>query len=153
MAQAMSDNWIQFIPHDPTYQPSRSAAESARELLSSFVPDADEVVFKFTDTVEFIHPGGNWSGVKCPNCGADAEPWWKDAMDTAYKTRFANLKVTAACCGASVSLNELNYVWPAGFAKFVIEAMNPNVEDLTDAQVQQLSKCLACDLRRIWVHI
>ncbi len=153
MAQAMSDNWIQFIPHDPTYQPSRSAAESARALLSSFVPDADEVVFEFTDTVKFIHPGGNWSGVKCPKCGADAETWWKDAMNTAYETGFSNLKVTAPCCGAPVSLNELNYVSPAGFAKFLIKAMNPNVKDSMEPQVQQLSKCVGCDLRRIWVHI
>lgn len=149
----MSDNWIQFIPANPNYLPSIPAAEIAKALLASFVPDADEVVFKFTDNVEFIHPGGNWSGVKCPACGADAEPWWKGTMNAAYKTRFSNLEVTAACCGASVSLNELDYLWPAGFAKFVLEAMNPNVKDLTPDQTGQLSKCLGCDLRRIWVHI
>jgi hypothetical protein len=149
----VSDNWIQFIPADPGYRPKIPAAETAKILLASFVPDADEVSFKFTDNVEFIHPGGNWSGVKCPACGADAEPWWKDAMNTAYKTRFSNLQVAAACCGASVSLNELDYLWPAGFAKFVLETMNPNVRDLSDDQTQQLSKCLGCDLRRIWVHI
>jgi hypothetical protein len=149
----MSDTWIQFIPTDPNYRPSILDAEVAKGLLASFVPDADEVGFKFTGNVEFIHPGGNLSGVKCPACGANAEPWWQDAMDAAYKTGFSNLGVTAACCGACVSLNELNYLWPAGFTKFVLEAMNPNVRDLTPYQTGQLSKSLRCNLRRIWVHI
>ena len=116
-------------------------------------PRADEVVFEFTDTVEFVHPGGNWSGVKCSACGADAEPWWNDAMHAAYRTKFSELEVTVPCCGARVSLNDLEYAWPAGFARFVLEAMNPAIKDLTEGQLKQLSDCLGCDIRRIWVHI
>ena len=149
----MSDNWLKFIPTAPNYRPPLPAAETAKALLASFVPDADEVVFTFSDTVEFVHNGGNWEGVKCPACGADAEPWWTDAMNTANKTRFSKLEVTAACCGASVSLNELDYPWPVGFAKFVLEAMNPNCNDLTAEQIRQISDCLGCEVRRIWVHI
>jgi hypothetical protein len=33
----MSDNWLQFVPRDPTYRPSREAAEATRLLLSSFL--------------------------------------------------------------------------------------------------------------------
>jgi|SRR5665213_2996280 len=149
----MSNNWLQFIPSDPNFQPLLQAAEKAKVLLAAFVPGADEVTITFTDTVEFVHPGGNWSGVRCPACGADAEPWWKDAMALSYTTKFSDLKVAAPCCGACVSLNDLNYAWPAGFAKFVIEAMNPDVKDLGPDQVRQLSECLGCAVRRIWVHI
>jgi hypothetical protein len=145
----MSDNWIKLIPRDPNYQPTVKAAKSARDLLASFVPDADEVDFSFMDEVEFVDPLGNWSGVRCYACGADAEPWWREA----YGKGFPELTMKAGCCGASVSLNELEYVYPAGFAKFVLEAMNPNVKDLKVTQMKKLSQCLGCDLRRIWVHL
>ena len=149
----MSDNWLQFIPVDPTYQPAEEAAECARALLAKFTPVADEINAEFKVTTEFFHPGSNWSGVRCPLCGADAQEWWEAAMDAASKRDFADLKATAHCCGASVSLNDLNYTTPAGFASFVLEAMNPNVRDLQPDQQAQLQTILGCELRRIWVHL
>jgi hypothetical protein len=71
----MSDSWLQFIPVDAEYQPSPEAAEHARVLLGTFTPEADTVSFEFKPSVEFFHPGTNWSGVECPACGADAELW------------------------------------------------------------------------------
>jgi hypothetical protein len=38
----MSDNWIQFVPSDPEYQPSPQAAERARVLFAAFTPHAEE---------------------------------------------------------------------------------------------------------------
>jgi hypothetical protein len=149
----MSDTWLKFIPTNPNFQPSLDAAEKAKAVLASLAPKAHEITVAFTDSVEFINPMGNWSGVRCPSCGADAEPWWNNAMNDSYKTHFSNLEVTAPCCGVRVSLNDLNYVWAAGFAKFVIEAMNPNCGDLTTEQIRQISDCLGCKVRRIWVHI
>jgi len=149
----MSDNWLQFIPVDPTYQPAEAAAECARALLAKFTPQADEVNAEFKETTEFFHPGSNWSGVSCPLCGADAQEWWEGAMDAASEHDFADLKAMAHCCGASVSLNDLNYTWPAGFASFVLEAMNPNVRDLQPGQQAQLQTILGCELRKIWVHL
>jgi len=149
----MSDNWLQFVPIDPIFQPSLEAAERARALLASFTPEAEEVLASFKDQVEFFHPGSNWSGVECPACGADAEPWWEDAMSAASDSGFADLAVITGCCGAELSLNELRYVWPAAFASFVLEAMNPGVQDLSPAQEQQLTATLGCKLTKIWVHI
>jgi hypothetical protein len=149
----MSDNWLRFVPADPQYLPSPEAANNARNLLAAFTQHADAVTAKFKESVEFFDPGGNWSGVCCHICGADAEPWWQAVMDTAWDTHFSNLTVIASCCGASVSLNELRYVWPAGFARFVLEAMNPNISDLTAAEQGMLQETLGCPLRRIWVHI
>ncbi|HTW95313.1 MAG TPA: hypothetical protein VMD30_10990 [Tepidisphaeraceae bacterium] len=148
----MSDTWLRIIPSDPNFQPSREAADQARILLGKFLPHSAEVTVNFNDDVTFIDAGGNWEGVKCAACGRDADSWWEDAMNRSYGTRFANLIVTAPCCGEKVSLNDLNYVWPVGFAKFVAQAMNPE-QDLTPTQLQQLSDCLGCELRRIWQHI
>lgn len=149
----MSDNWLQYIPLDPEFQPSPNAAEAARRLLASFAPEADEVTVEFKASTEFFHPAGNWSGVKCPACASDLEDWWHNAMAIASKTAFKNLSVTSPCCGAVTSLNDLNYVWPAGFGRFVLEATNPQIENLTNAQEDQLAERLGGRLRRIWVHI
>src|ERR1700741_243305 len=96
----MSDNWLQLIPSDPEFQPSPQAASQACSLLSTFVPEADDVSVSFKSTTEFFHPGANWSGVQCSSCGADAETWWHEAMAAAYQTNFKELIVTAPCCGA-----------------------------------------------------
>jgi len=149
----MSDNWLQFIPSKPEFQPSSDAAEAARSLLAEFVPEADGVKVEFKPSTEFFHPGGNWSGVKCPSCGADLEEWWGEAMSAASTTAFVDLSVTTPCCGIATSLNDLNYVWPAAFGRFVLEAMNPNIEDLTPIQEQQLAKRIGSSLRKVWVHI
>ena len=149
----MSDNWLQLVPVDPQFLPSPGAAEGARRLLLSFAPESESVTAKFEDHVEFFHPMGNWSGVECPSCGADAEPWWEDAMRSGAQTHFEDLMVTAPCCGSRVSLNELRYIWPAAFGRFVLEAMNPNVRDITPDQELALSRALGSLVRKVWVHL
>src|ERR1700722_18500832 len=130
----MSDNWLRYIPSEPNFQPTLSAAEKAQLLLASFALRADQVRFEFTADVRFIDPGSNWTTGKCSACGPDAQSWWKNAMSALYKAKFSNLEVIAPCCGARVSLNDLDYVWPAGFARFVIEAKNPGLKNLTEEQ-------------------
>jgi hypothetical protein len=74
-------------------------------------------------------------------------------MDIASQSQFNNLMVTAQCCGARVSLNELNYIWPAAFGRFALEAMNPNLRDLTPAQESALSEAVGHRIRKVWVHL
>ncbi len=149
----MSDSWLQFIPADPWQRPSPEAAARARALLASFAPAADAVDVAFKNEVEFFAPGENWSGVACPACGADLEDWWNEAMNTAYGNAFEDLAVATPCCGAATSLNDLNYVWPAGFGRFVLEAMNPDIGDTTPEQDRRLAECLGLPLRKIHVRI
>jgi hypothetical protein len=149
----MSDNWLQFIPADPQYQPTTEMAERARALLATFAPDADAVSTEFKSSTEFFHPGGNWSGVKCSICGTDAEGWWGPAIKAASMKQFVDLATIAPCCAVSVSLNDLRYVWPAGFGRFVLKAMNPNIRDLQSDEEAQLQTVLGCNLRKIWLHL
>jgi len=149
----MSDNWLRYVPTDPEFRPSDSAAKAAEALLLSFVPQAERVRSEFTENVGFIDPGANWSGVFCPLCGTDAESWWGDAMSTAAETKFTSLAVHAPCCHATASLNEMRYVWPAAFGRYVLEAMNPNVKGLSVQQSELLSAALGCSVREIPVHI
>jgi hypothetical protein len=149
----MSDNWLQFVPRDPRFRPSAESAERAVELLGSFLPFAEDITAEFKEDIEFFHPGGNWQGVRCPACGADAEEWWSEAVDQAASSHFDNLTVVAPCCGAATSLDELDYVWPAAFGQFVLEAMNPNVRDTTPEQDAELAKVLGTPFRKVWLHI
>ncbi|WP_246728779.1 hypothetical protein [Rhizobium leguminosarum] len=79
----MSDTILRYVPADPNWQPSPEAANKAISLLETVVHGADEVKSNFEDEVRFYDPRENWSGVECSACGADAEEWWGDAMETA----------------------------------------------------------------------
>jgi hypothetical protein len=149
----MSDNWLQYVPKDPTFRPTSAAAKSAQFLLSSFLPEAESVDSKFEEKVSFFHPGANWSGVQCPSCGANAEPWWDEAMEQASEAEFNNLQCVAQCCGASVSLNGLRYLWPAAFGSYVLEAMNPDSKGLSPRELNQLQEVLGCELVEIPLHL
>ncbi|TAK90387.1 MAG: hypothetical protein EPO06_08910 [Burkholderiaceae bacterium] len=149
----MSDNWLQYVPKVPTFRPTQEASAKAQSLLSVLLPDAESVESTFQEEVVFFHPGGNWSGVQCPVCGADAEPWWSGAMENAAKSGFSSLQCVAPCCGSSVSLAGLRYVWPAGFGSYVLEAMNPNSRGLSADQLAQLEAVLGCQLHEIPLHI
>jgi hypothetical protein len=150
----MSDHWLMFIPTAPEALPSKAAADEAAKLLKIFVPEADgEVLARFAERTEFHGGGANWSGVNCPKCGADIGGWWKDAMDLAWVSKFRDLRATMPCCGHSTTLNDLKYVWPAGFSRFALEAMNPNIAQTTPEQDLELSEALGLELRKIWMRI
>ena len=149
----MSDNYLQYVPADPKFRPSTEAAVNAERLLARYLPHAEEVHASFYEHVMFFDPGGNWSGVHCPNCGADAEPWFGEATSKAADTNFESLLITTPCCGQLVSLNDLRFVWPAAFATFMLEAANPNSKGLTPAELSQLEVVLGCALREIPMHL
>ena len=50
-------------------------------------------------------------------------------------------------------MNNLDFVWPAGFARFVMEAMNPDVKKLNKKQMAELEKLLGCELRQLFLHL
>lgn len=149
----MSDSFLRYVPVDPRFQPEPAAADHAKALLASYLPEAQAVVAEFSDQVQFVDPGENWSGVFCPHCNADAEPWWSDAVSRAYEDRFRSLDITMPCCGVVVSLNDLRYVWPVAFGRFVLEAMNPNVKGLSAPQMSALAQVVGCPLREIAAHV
>lgn len=149
----MSDNILRYVPADPFWQPSSENASKAVSLLKSIAPEADAVEPNFEDKVRFYDPGQNWSGVECSNCGADAEQWWGDAMDKAFANELEDLNIEAPCCGTTVSLNNLRYIWPAAFGRFALEALNPNIADTTEEQDLQIAGCLGTSLRKIWVRV
>jgi hypothetical protein len=149
----MSDNWLRYVPNDPHFRPTASAAAAAEDFLRNIFPSAQEIRSEFFEKVTFIDPAGNWSGVHCSVCNADAEPWWGAAMSAAAEQDFASLSVKAPCCGAALSLNDLRYGWPAAFSCFVVEAMNPKSKGTSELERARLATALGCGVREIPVHL
>jgi hypothetical protein len=150
----MSDNWLIFIPANPTAQPSQFGADKAVQLLKNFAPNAgDEVHATFSDEVIFYDCGSNWSGVECPRCGKDVEEWWAGAMDSACRSKFEDLCVATPCCGHSTTLNDLNYLSSAGFARFALEGKNPNIRQTTVQQDKEISEALGLEIRKVWRRV
>jgi len=149
----MSDHWIRFVPVDPQSTPTRAAAADALAYLRALAPNANSVEAAFKDQVEFFHPGGNWEGVTCPRCAADLEDWWPEAMDRAYAAGFSDLGVVTPCCGAAVSLNDLDYAAPSAFGRFALEAMNAGIGDIGDAVHEEIARRLGLAVRTVWTRI
>jgi hypothetical protein len=51
-----------------------------------------------------------------------------------------------------VSLNDLVYSWPSGFARYTLEAMNPGLGSLPERVHARLESVLGCRVRVIWAH-
>jgi hypothetical protein len=149
----MSEVWLKVIPTDPNYVPDATSQNEALQLAQSFLPEADGVHVRNTETVEFIDQGGNFERVVCPYCRAEIlTEWWQKAMDVAYQEQFVKLDIITPCCQTTASLNDLQYVWPAGFARFRLEVLNPNIASLSQERVGRIAQILGCPLRVILAH-
>jgi hypothetical protein len=150
----MSDSYIVLIPEEVDHVPSLDARRRALELLRRFAPDAEAVKEEATPEVRFMDCGENFERVLCPACGAelDAE-WWRDRVDEEMNAGCPLQPLEMPCCQTKANLNELKYEWSQGFARFSLEAMNPNIFDLTAEQVKALEAALGCRIRKILQHI
>ncbi len=150
----MADDWLQLIPTVPTFVPEAEAARAARERFAALVGPADELLATTTAQVAFIDAGANHERITCPRCGTQLdEGWWVRALSDAGDGGFADLQVTVPCCRARLSLNDLGYDWPAGFARFVLEARNPATDDLSAEDVTELGRLLGTALRVVRTHV
>lgn len=144
----MSDDWLQLLPAESAFVPDVVAAEAARVRLAELVQAADEVLVTVAAQVAFIDTGEHHERITCPACSADVdEGWWVRALDAAGEHGFTDLSVRVPCCRARCSLDALIYVPQAGFARFVLEARNPVVDELEPDQLTELETLLGTDLR------
>lgn len=149
----MSDHILRLIPTDPRFIPAEPAEQAAARLLDAFLPGADDITSDTDAAVQFVDAGNNLEEIRCPGCGRVLPwDWWQQAMEAAEANHFADLQVATPCCGEQTTLNDLRYHWPAGFARYVLEALNPGA-DLDEDQLTQLEQALGCSLRKIWAHV
>jgi hypothetical protein len=146
----MSLTVLKIIPLVPDYVPSDIQQEKAKMFLSG-VFDLLHTELITTEEIEFVDQGENFESVSCNLCGQDISGEdWQDKMDLAYQSLFKNLNIMTSC-QHETSLNDLNYKWPAGFAKFVIsisDAQNVPSEN----ELMQLHEILGMRMRVIWAR-
>ncbi len=149
----MSATYLRLIPTSPSFAPNEEAQIDARTLMAASLPHARSVTAEVTAGIQFVDQGGNFDQVLCPACGAIlTSEWWGSVMDAAWGGEgFRDLNVTLPCCGACSTLNDLHYVLPAGFARFVLEARDPE-DALSDGTLRELEGILGCKLRKIWAR-
>lgn len=150
----VSDNWIILIPEDPRVVPDQAKRDRARDRLAEIARDADEIEIKVSERVEFYDCGANFERVLCPACRSEIPiAWWQERMDEDYGNGFKLAAYATPCCGTDCTLNELVYEWPQGFARFALNAMNPNIGKLEERYKTELEGLLGTKLRVIHQHI
>jgi hypothetical protein len=150
----MSDDWLIVIPGDPAWTPGPEQSARAEAVFREMLPAGTTVDVVTRDEVEFVDQGGNFERVSCPACADTLDgAWWRDAMDAAYETHFADLAVTPPCCGVATTLNDLVYSFPAGFSRFELSAFRPQREWLDAPELGRLSAALGHPVRQIFRHI
>lgn len=147
----MSDHVTTLIPTDPRFIPSEQAQHAAAALLREIAPEADEVASEVDEVVQFRDCGGNFERVGCPRCGRelDIKLWgeWMSA-DFSDDEGFGLSPLTTPCCGATATLNDLDYEWAQGFSRYALRAVNPSGA-LDDSGRKRLESLLGCKLRVI----
>ena len=74
-------------------------------------------------------------------------------MNSAHEHNLEDkLTTPTPCCSQSTTLNDLDYDWPQGFARWRIEILNPSVGRLRPEAEQALSDALGHAVRLIYTH-
>jgi hypothetical protein len=150
----MSDNWLILIPKSPDYVPSKEAQDQAIALFKAIAPESDEVKVEVSEHPRLIDCGANLERIICPCCHTDLGiDWWANWVSEETKLNFPLKPTQLPCCGAAQSLANLIYDWPQGFARFSLEAMNPNIRDLPPGAELNFEIVLGCGVLKIWQHL
>lgn len=154
----MSDDWIRLIPTQATWEPASAAAEAAtahvKSLFAAPVGTADEVAHTFHGEVALIDSGVNTESVRCPACDSVIDLGWVFDVVDARSDDLSNLEVCVPCCGAGANLNDLDYDWPMGFARFEIGVFNGSRDryELDQTEPDQVGSFLGHAVRQVLAH-
>ena len=155
----MSENVLSVIPTSPSWQPTLEQADRARELLAQLAPaDPDrldwDLKVEWHETITVVDCGANLERITCPQCRSQIDTeWWGDLLEERFNDGFDDLTATAPCCDRRVMLNELEYHWPCGFARFELALWNPGRDWLPDEELFAIAQALGHPVRQILAHI
>jgi hypothetical protein len=149
----VSDSVLRIVPAAPEWVPAEANVDAAVGAVRKLCPGAAELTVRQYAGVTFIDQGGNFEAVRCPACAAVLETdWWRQQMDRAYATHFEVLAIVTPCCAAAVSLNDLEYDRPAGFARFEVRVLSPGRGWLSQDEMTRVSAALGTPVRQIMSH-
>jgi len=142
---------LRIISTNPSYIPNNQQQQQAKDFLTKIYPK-HKIEWISKDTIEFVDQGQNFDTIICPFCGKTIETeYWQDAMEKADQNHFTDLTIITPCCNKHTSLNDLRYITPAGFAKFILSVNDPETE-IAQENITSLEKILGTQLRIIFTH-
>lgn len=148
----MSDCIMMIIPKDPFYKVSDLTLQSAKSFLQTQI-HCDFIEVEINETPVFVDCGENLERISCPECSTELDfEWWGDAMDKAAECEFTSLKTEMPCCKKFISLNDLNYFFPCGFASALISILNPS-QPIDNKIIDAIENVLGTNVRIIEAHI
>lgn len=148
----MSDCIMKIIPKDPFYKVSDLSLQSAKSFLQTQI-HCDFIEVEINETPVFVDCGGNLERISCPECSTELDfEWWRDAMDKAAECEFTLLKTEMPCCKRFISLNDLDYFFPCGFASALISIFNPS-QPIDSKIIDAIENVLGTGVRIIEAHI
>lgn len=148
----MSEYVVKIIPRNPFYKGSVSALQSVKDLFERQI-DCDVIEVTSAETPVFVDCGANLEKIYCPQCGAELDfDWWGEAMGRAAEGEFMSLETEMPCCKRIVSLNDLNYEFPCGFACCLICIYNPK-QFMKDDVIESVKGILGTEVRIIEAHM
>ena len=150
----MSDHLLRLIPSDPEWEPDEVALRRAvRVLLIPWRPTPSVWARPCTGRSCSSTRGDDAERIACPSCGDEIDrDWWAARMERASAEEFARLAVTTPCCGSRTTLNDLDYVWPAGFARVELRVVNPGRGWLAEEERRRVEDALGHPVREVRAH-
>jgi hypothetical protein len=146
----MSDHFLVVIPADPKAELPTSA-DALRDALAG-IAGTDEARVKDYGKLQFIDCGENFEWIICPDCRAEitVEQWraWID-QDWHGEEGFHLHQHETHCCSARVTLNDLVYEWPQGFARWFVGARNEGRGPLSAEELEALEAVAGMPLKAI----
>lgn len=147
----MPDHFLVVIPTDPKDALPESA-DGIRTALAELA-GSEESRVKDYGKLQFIDAGENLEAVTCPKCATEIpQETWEDWMSRDWhgEDGFHLHRHKAPCCGANVTLNDLVYHGPQGFARWFVSARDSNKAPLSDQDMSRLEQIAGLKLKAIY---
>ncbi|NOU82205.1 hypothetical protein GC101_25395 [Paenibacillus sp. LMG 31459] len=130
----MSSYIIKIIPlHENTVPSDKDRSAITNQLRT--ITSNKKISEHLHEEVSFIDSGSNFDGIRCNQCLRELEmDWWAEQMNICSTNHFKELSIITPCCSSAVSLNELQYICPMGFARYVIEMINPEKDEVIEIE-------------------
>ena len=117
----MSDYFIRFIPENIDTKLKWDEMKQIEKI--SWNGNSPKIIIN--EKIQFADTGQNFETVRCPFCKSNLMEWWGNAMSSACSKErgFIELEITTPCCNMTTSLHCLDYSFPQGFYKTMIEVI------------------------------
>ncbi|BBH70173.1 hypothetical protein ACTI_68580 [Actinoplanes sp. OR16] len=131
----MSELFIRVIPTDPAWQPTAEAAARTVTFVAGLFAGpgdhAEAVEPIYYERITLIDGGEYTQDLFCPRCEADIGLDWfwelvreRNGGRMIGEPTIHDLSVTVPCCAAALTLPELRFEAPVGFARFEVSVRN-----------------------------